>query len=182
MKFWIVSIILIAFIVSGVAFFANPNTISSNQNKSSFSSSSVSAPNLFSTNSQNSQANTSNLSSSMPNTSTSSNTSELQIQDLVMGTGAEVVSGDTITIHYSGTLLNGTKFDSSYDRGQPFSTRIGVGQVIQGWDKGIIGMKIGGKRKLTIPAELAYGSRAIGSIPANSTLVFETELISIQGK
>lgn len=107
---------------------------------------------------------------------------ELKIEDTVVGTGPVVESGDTVTIHYRGTLTDGTQFDSSYDRGQPFTTQIGVGRVIQGWDQGIVGMKVGGKRKLSIPADLGYGPRAVGSIPANSSLVFETELISIQGK
>lgn len=106
--------------------------------------------------------------------------SGLQIQDLVVGTGQEVKSGDTVTVNYLGTLVNGTKFDSSYDRNQPFSTQIGVGQVIKGWDEGIVGMKVGGKRKLIIPASLGYGSQPAGSIPANSTLVFEVELLSVK--
>jgi peptidylprolyl isomerase len=104
----------------------------------------------------------------------------LQIGDEVVGTGAEVKSGDTVTVNYLGTLENGTKFDSSYDRNQPFTTQIGVGQVIKGWDEGIVGMKVGGKRKLIIPANLGYGNQAAGSIPANSTLVFEVELVSIK--
>jgi FKBP-type peptidyl-prolyl cis-trans isomerase len=104
----------------------------------------------------------------------------LQIQDLVVGTGQEVKSGDTVTVNYLGTLLDGTKFDSSYDRNQPFTTQIGVGQVIKGWDEGIVGMKVGGKRKLTIPPALGYGDQAAGSIPPNSTLVFEVELLSVK--
>ena len=104
----------------------------------------------------------------------------LQIEDQTVGTGGEAKSGDTVTVNYLGTLENGTKFDSSYDRNQPFTTQIGVGQVIQGWDEGIVGMKVGGKRKLTIPPALGYGSQATGSIPANSTLIFEVELLSIK--
>jgi FKBP-type peptidyl-prolyl cis-trans isomerases 1 len=104
----------------------------------------------------------------------------LQIQDLTVGTGQEVKSGDTVTVNYLGTLTNGTKFDSSYDRNQPFTTQIGVGQVIKGWDEGIVGMRVGGKRKLTIPASLGYGDQAAGSIPPNSTLVFEVELVSVK--
>jgi len=104
----------------------------------------------------------------------------LQIQDLTVGTGQEVKSGDTVTVNYLGTLADGTKFDSSYDRNQSFTTQIGVGQVIKGWDEGIVGMKVGGKRKLTIPASLGYGDQAAGSIPPNSTLVFEVELISVK--
>jgi FKBP-type peptidyl-prolyl cis-trans isomerase FkpA len=106
----------------------------------------------------------------------------LVIEDLVVGTGATAAVGDTVSVHYVGTLTNGTKFDSSYDRGQPFSFRIGAGQVIAGWEQGVPGMKVGGKRRLTIPPSLAYGNQAVGSIPANSTLVFDIELISIVGK
>ena len=106
----------------------------------------------------------------------------LVIEDLVVGTGATAAVGDTVHVHYVGTLTNGTKFDSSYDRGQTFAFRIGAGQVIAGWDQGIPGMRVGGKRRLTIPPSLAYGNRAVGSIPANSTLVFEIELVSIVGK
>ncbi len=104
----------------------------------------------------------------------------LQMQDLVVGTGQEVKSGDTVTVNYLGTLTNGTKFDSSYDRNQPFTTQIGVGQVIKGWDEGIVGMKVGGKRKLIVPPSLGYGSQNMGSIPPNSTLIFEVELLSIK--
>jgi peptidylprolyl isomerase len=104
----------------------------------------------------------------------------LQIQDITVGTGAEAKSGDTITVNYLGTLTNGTKFDSSYDRNQPFTTQIGVGQVIKGWDEGMVGMKVGGKRKLTIPASLGYGSQDMGSIPPNSTLIFEVELLNVK--
>ncbi|MDO5561572.1 MAG: FKBP-type peptidyl-prolyl cis-trans isomerase [bacterium] len=105
--------------------------------------------------------------------------SELKIEDTLVGTGAEVQSGDTIRIHYHGTLEDGTIFDSSVDRGEPFEAQIGVGMLIQGWDQGIPGMKVGGKRRLTIPPELGYGNRAIGNIPANSTLIFDVELLDI---
>jgi FKBP-type peptidyl-prolyl cis-trans isomerase len=108
--------------------------------------------------------------------------STLGIQDLVVGTGATAATGDTVTVHYVGTLTNGTKFDSSYDRDQPYTFRIGAGQVIAGWDQGVPGMRVGGRRRLTIPPSLGYGSQAIGPIPANSTLVFEIELLSIAGK
>ena len=104
----------------------------------------------------------------------------LKIEDESIGTGAEVRSGDTVSINYLGTLENGQKFDSSYDRGSPFETQIGVGQVIKGWDEGVVGMKVGGKRRLTIPASLGYGAQAVGSIPANSTLIFEVELMAIK--
>lgn len=104
----------------------------------------------------------------------------LQIEDEVVGTGAEAKTGDTVTVNYVGTLTNGTKFDSSYDRNQPFTTQIGVGQVIKGWDEGIVGMKVGGKRKLIIPPSLGYGSQAVGGIPSNSTLIFEVELLNVK--
>ena len=104
----------------------------------------------------------------------------LKIQDLSIGTGASAKPGDTVTVNYLGTLENGTKFDSSYDRNQPFVTQIGVGQVIKGWDEGIPGMKVGGKRKLIIPPELGYGVQGAGPIPPNSTLIFEVELMAIK--
>lgn len=106
----------------------------------------------------------------------------LKIQDLKVGTGQEAKDGFAVSVNYIGTLENGTKFDSSYDRGQPFKFVLGAGQVIKGWDIGVAGMKIGGKRKLIIPPDLAYGSRNIGNglIPPNSTLVFEVELLAVQ--
>jgi len=106
----------------------------------------------------------------------------LVIEDLVVGTGATAAVGDTVTVHYVGTFTNGMKFDSSYDRGQPYPFQIGAGRVIAGWDQGVPGMKVGGKRRLTIPPDLAYGSRGQGSIPPNTTLVFEIDLLSIAGK
>jgi len=108
--------------------------------------------------------------------------SSLTIEDLTVGTGAAAASGDTVRVHYVGTLMNGTKFDSSYDTGTPFTFKIGAGQVIAGWEQGVPGMKVGGKRRLTIPPSLAYGSQAVGPIPANSTLRFEIDLLSIAGK
>lgn len=109
-------------------------------------------------------------------------TGTLGIEDLVVGTGATAATGDTVTVHYLGTLQNGTKFDSSYDRNQPYVFRIGAGQVIAGWDQGLPGMRVGGRRKLTIPPSLAYGTSGYGPIPPNATLVFEIELLSIAGK
>ena len=105
----------------------------------------------------------------------------LKIEDIKIGNGAEAKAGVTITVNYLGTLLNGVKFDSSYDRGQPFSFLLGARQVIPGWDEGLLGMKVGGKRKLTIPPSLAYGEKGVpGAIPANSTLVFEVELLGVK--
>ncbi|MFN8092093.1 MAG: FKBP-type peptidyl-prolyl cis-trans isomerase [Vicinamibacteria bacterium] len=103
--------------------------------------------------------------------------------DLVVGTGAEAVAGDTLTVHYTGWLADGTKFDSSYDRGTPYVFRLGAGAVIAGWDQGIPGMKVGGKRRLIIPPSLAYGaSGRPPTIPGNATLKFEVELLAIAGK
>ncbi len=104
---------------------------------------------------------------------------ELKILDVVIGTGEEAVSGKKVSVHYVGTLQSGAKFDSSRDRGTPFEFDLGAGQVIKGWDQGVAGMKVGGKRILTIPPDLAYGSASVGSIPPNSTLVFEIELLDI---
>ena len=106
--------------------------------------------------------------------------SGLQIDTLQEGAGDEAVAGKTVTVHYVGTLTNGQKFDSSRDRGKGFSFRLGGGQVIKGWDEGVAGMKVGEKRKLTIPPELGYGSRGFPPvIPPDSTLVFEVELLSV---
>ncbi len=106
----------------------------------------------------------------------------LEIKTTKEGAGDRVVkNGDTITVNYTGKLENGTKFDSSYDRNQPFTFQIGQGQVIQGWEQGLLGMKVGEKRTLTIPADLGYGANGIpGVIPPNATLIFDTELVSIQ--
>jgi len=105
----------------------------------------------------------------------------MQKEDLTLGDGAEAAAGMSVSVHYTGTLTDGTKFDSSLDRGQPFDFRLGAGQVIKGWDEGVPGMKVGGKRKLTIPPEMAYGDRGFPPvIPPNSTLVFEVELMAIR--
>ena len=106
--------------------------------------------------------------------------SGLMIEELAVGDGAVAKSGDQVTVHYTGWLTNGSKFDSSHDRRDPFSFSLGRGNVIAGWDEGVAGMKVGGKRKLTIPPGLGYGARGAGGvIPPNATLVFEVELLSV---
>ena len=105
----------------------------------------------------------------------------LKYVDLKEGEGAEATSGGNVTVHYTGWLENGTKFDSSLDRQEPFTFRLGAGEVIEGWDQGVAGMKVGGKRKLTIPPDLGYGSEgAGGAIPPGATLIFEVELLGVE--
>jgi peptidylprolyl isomerase len=107
--------------------------------------------------------------------------SGLAYEDVVVGTGPSPTAGKMVKVHYTGTLENGTKFDSSVDRGQPFEFTIGVGQVIPGWDEGVMGMKVGGKRKLVIPPQLGYGAAGAGGvIPPNATLLFDVELLDAQ--
>ena len=106
---------------------------------------------------------------------------ELIIEDIAVGEGAEAAAGNKVTVHYTGWLENGRKFDSSVDRGDPFVFPLGEGLVIKGWDLGVAGMKVGGKRKLTIPPHLGYGARGAGGvIPPNATLIFEVELLGLK--
>lgn len=112
--------------------------------------------------------------------STTTTASGLIYEELSVGTGAEAASGQHVTVHYTGWLMDGTKFDSSKDRDDPFEFSLGAGQVIKGWDEGVAGMKVGGRRKLTIPPQLGYGARGAGGvIPPNATLVFEVELLEV---
>jgi FKBP-type peptidyl-prolyl cis-trans isomerase len=104
----------------------------------------------------------------------------LESQDLVVGTGTEATAGQRVKVHYTGTLTDGSKFDSSRDRNRPFEFVLGGGQVIKGWDQGVAGMKVGGRRKLVIPPDLGYGARGFPPvIPANATLVFDIELLEV---
>ena len=113
--------------------------------------------------------------------STTKTASGLEIEELVVGEGKIAAAGQQVTVHYTGWLTNGSKFDSSKDRNDPFKFGLGQGQVIRGWDEGVQGMKIGGKRKLTIPPELGYGARGAGGvIPPNATLMFDVELLDVK--
>ena len=106
---------------------------------------------------------------------------ELQQEDLAEGTGEEATQGKMVSVHYTGTLEDGSKFDSSLDRGQPFEFRLGTGQVIRGWDQGVVGMKVGGQRKLVIPPDMAYGARGFPPvIPPNATLTFTVQLLDVK--
>ena len=114
----------------------------------------------------------------IPSTTTASG---LQFEELAVGSGNTATAGQKVSVHYTGWLTNGTKFDSSKDRGEPFVFPLGKGHVIKGWDEGVAGMKVGGKRKLTIPPQLGYGARGAGGvIPPNATLVFEVELLDVK--
>lgn len=116
-----------------------------------------------------------------PSNAPRTTSSGLIIETLATGSGPTAKSGDKVSVHYTGWLTNGTKFDSSRDRNEPFNFRVGAGQVIPGWDEGVAGMQPGGKRRLTVPAHLAYGARGAGGvIPPNAVLIFEVELLAIQ--
>lgn len=105
---------------------------------------------------------------------------DLKIEDIEVGSGAEALLGKNVTVHYTGWLTDGKKFDSSYDHQSPFTFLLGEGRVIQGWEKGVVGMKVGGKRRLNIPSSMGYGTTGVGGIiPPNATLVFEIELLNV---
>jgi FKBP-type peptidyl-prolyl cis-trans isomerase len=118
----------------------------------------------------------------MPTDTSTPTPTQLEMTDQVVGTGATAAAGDTVTVNYVGSLTNGTVFDASANHGTSgFTFTLGAGQVIQGWDQGILGMKVGGKRTLVIPPSLAYGDQAVGNIiPANATLIFQVELLNVQ--
>lgn len=166
----IVAIVLILLITAGAVYYFKPfSNTSTNSNYSNSNSMSDSNTNSTSTENNNSTQNP------------APREDGLIIEDSVVGNGTEVKSGDTVKIHYTGKLTDGTVFDSSLPRNQPFETIIGRGMVIKGWDEGVVGMKVGGKRKLTIPPALGYGERGAGNvIPPNATLVFELELLEVK--
>ena len=123
----------------------------------------------------------SSLSPSVASSPSVTDASGLVKQDITVGTGAEAKDGDTVTVNYRGTLQDGTQFDSSYQRNQPFSFKLGAGMVIKGWDLGVAGMREGGERKLTIPASLGYGDAGVPNvIPGGATLIFDVTLIKVQ--
>lgn len=129
---------------------------------------------------QNEQENKSTTNTNEQESTQMTDITKLNRVTITQGSGEAAKAGDTITVHYTGTLLNGTKFDSSLDRGTPFSFQLGAGMVIAGWDQGLIGTKVGEKLRLEIPSEMAYGDRAVSVIPANSDLIFEVEVLDIK--
>ena len=138
-------------------------------------------PTLFAMAPDNTSADVSALGGPLESSDTRITASGLKITELSVGDGAEASAGQTVVVHYRGTLENGKQFDASYDRVTPFSFPLGAGRVIKGWDEGVVGMKVGGKRKLVIPPDLAYGSRGAGGvIPPNATLTFEVELLDVK--
>ena len=138
-------------------------------------------PSLFAMAPDNTIADASALGGPLDAEETRITASGLKITELAIGEGAEASSGQTVVVHYRGTLEDGQQFDASDDRGTPFSFPLGAGRVIKGWDEGVVGMKVGGKRKLIIPSDLAYGSRGAGGvIPPNATLIFEVELLDVK--
>ena len=171
---FVASFLIVLILVGGVYVYRIPSP----QNESLSQDSSLSG-NIESVDTNTLGAETSTASGVSSATDTNMN-EKLEIVDEVIGTGAEAVVGKSVTVNYSGTLTNGTKFDSSYDRNEPFTFNLGAGEVIAGWDQGVAGMKIGGKRKLTIPPSLGYGAADMGTIPPNSTLVFEVELLKVE--
>lgn len=168
----IVFVIICVLVAGAILVYAKNNT--------SVSESEVARQELSQLESQNSVSQAPNQTQNTMQNQTTQNITELKIEDVKVGSGSGVKNGDQVEVNYLGTLLDGTKFDSSYDRNQTFSFRVGAGEVIAGWDKGLIDMKTGGKRKLYIPSDLAYGPQGNGPIPPNTPLYFEVELVSIK--
>lgn len=183
LKVIIFLIILIVIVAGGVAYYfrgkktnqAAINQPSGNQSAGSPAASGQPADNQKLTVGESSQ----NGTAANPAANSAAESNSLEIKTLKEGTGEGAKSGDKLEVHYTGMLQDGTKFDSSRDRGQPFDFTLGAGQVIKGWDQGMIGMKVGEIRKLVIPPDLGYGNANMGTIPPNSTLIFEVELLKI---
>lgn len=175
-KEWVA--VAVALVVVGVFFTTGQNLVSFISGQFGGASGSNNTANVSGANQQN--QNTQNTMN--PNdTSFSSSVTGLEVKDAVVGTGAVATAGKTVTVNYSGAFTDGKVFDSSYSRGVPFKFVLGLGQVIPGWDQGVAGMKVGGKRHLVIPGSLAYGPNGIpGAIPPNATLVFDVELLKVE--
>ncbi len=167
---YVVIVIIVLTVLFGVQYFINRSqdtTRISNFNADLESAAS---------NSANTSVNNTNMNNSQP----SQPSEGLKIEDVVVGTGATATAGKNVTVHYTGRFPNGQIFDSSVSRGEPFTFPLGAGRVIAGWDQGVEGMKVGGKRKLSVPPELGYGMEDYHSIPGGSTLLFDVELLGVQ--
>ena len=136
--------------------------------------------NISNTTNMNQSANDQNAAPEVASQTITSPAGDMTFQDFAVGGGEAAAAGDKVTVNYTGTFTNGTKFDSSYDHGQPFTFTLGAGDVIAGWDLGVVGMKEGGKRRLIVPASLGYGPNDYGPIPGNSTLIFDVELVKVE--
>ncbi|NMB48712.1 FKBP-type peptidyl-prolyl cis-trans isomerase [Candidatus Kuenenbacteria bacterium] len=173
-KIIIALLVILILIVLAYIFIPSPNKsqLVTNENTNVAVPSDHTAANSTNTNSTNTPAtNTNKLTEDVM---------ELKSETLTEGQGEPIASGQTAVVHYTGWLTDGTKFDSSVDRGEPFEFVVGAGAVITGWDQGVLGMKVGEKRKLTIPSDLAYGDAGVGPIPPKATLIFEVELLAIK--
>ena len=171
----VLSIILIIVLLAIYLVFIKPDTITTSNNTNN------TIENILPTTDNYSAENNQKESVAVNNLAQINNVMELQMETLKTGTGEKIIAGQTAVVHYTGWLTDGTKFDSSVDRGEPFEFQLGAGMVIAGWDQGVLGMQVGEKRKLTIPYNLAYGEAGIpGTIPAKATLIFEVELLGIK--
>lgn len=173
--------VALAVIIAGALLFFGPSLFTFiNPHTAPQNASAGTIPNTSPNTSMQEQSQNSQL-SDISATDAPANVTELMGKDIVVGSGAEAKAGDMVTVNYVGMLTNGQVFDASANHGTTgFTFPLGAGQVIKGWDQGVAGMKVGGKRELIIPASLAYGAQSVGSIPANSTLIFEVELVNIQ--